>query len=175
MKRLCLLFVLLLSAGIHAFAQNTHTVTGKIKDEHGQGYPGAGITLKGTHTGTISDVNGDFMLDVPDGSNVFIIQAIGYQTVEVRETEQTISVRLQPKSKELEGTVVTALSMKREKRELGYNSTTIDNEDLTSGQNSSALSDLAGKVAGANITSTTGGPGGSTRIVLRGEKSIAKY
>ena len=59
MKRLCLLFVLLLSAGIQAFAQTstTHTVTGKITDEKGQGYPGAGITLKGTHTGTVSDVD----------------------------------------------------------------------------------------------------------------------
>ncbi len=174
MKRLCLLLVLLLSAGIHAIAQNTHTVTGKIKDEKGQGYPGAGITLKGTHTGTISDMNGDFMLDVPDGSNTFVIQAVGYQTIEVRETEQTISVRLQPKSKELEGTVVTALAMKREKREIGYNATTLDNEELTAGNNTSALSDLAGKVAGANITSTTGGPGGSTRVILRGEKSILK-
>ena len=174
MKRLCLLFVLLLSAGIQAFAQNTHTVTGKITDEKRQGYPGAGITLKGTHTGTVSDINGDFMLEVPDGSNVFIIQAVGYQTVEVREAEQIVNVQLQPKSKELEGTVVTALGRRGEKRELGYNATTLNAEDLTAGQNTSALSDLQGKVAGANITSSTGGPGGSTRVVLRGEKSILK-
>ncbi len=176
MKRLCLLFVLLLTAGIQAFAQTStnHTVTGKITDEKGQGYPGAGITLKGTHTGTVSDVNGDFMLDVPDGSNVFVIQAVGFQTVEVREKDQVVNVKLQTKSKELEGTVVTALGLSREKRELGYNATTLNAEELTAGQNSSALSDLQGKVAGANITSTTSGPGGSTRVILRGEKSILK-
>jgi len=174
MKRLCLLFVLLLSAGIQAFAQNTHTVTGKITDEKGQGYPGAGITLKGTHTGTVSDINGDFMLDVPDGNNTFIIQAVGYQTVEVKEKDQVVNVKLQSKAKELEGAVVTALGLQREKRELGYNTTTVNAEELTAGQGTSALSDLQGKVAGANITSSTGGPGGSTRIVLRGEKSILK-
>jgi len=174
MKRLCLLFVLLLSAGIQVFAQNTHTATGKVTDEKGQGYPGAGVTLKGTHTGTVTDVNGDFMLDVPDGDNIFVIQAVGYQTAEVREADQAVNVKLQVKSKELEGTVVTALAMNREKRELGYNTTTVNAEELTAGQNSSALTDLQGKVAGADITSSTGGPGGSTRIVLRGEKSILK-
>jgi TonB-linked SusC/RagA family outer membrane protein len=174
MKRLCLLFVLLLLTGIQAFAQTTHTVTGKVTDEKSQGYPGAGVTLKGTHTGTVTDVNGDFMLDVPDGSNIFVIQAIGYNTVEVKETDQTVNVKLQPKSKELEGPVVTALAIRREKRSLGYSTTTLDNEELTSGGNTSALSGLQGKVAGANITSSTGGPGGSTRVILRGEKSILK-
>jgi TonB-linked SusC/RagA family outer membrane protein len=174
MKRLCLLFVLLLTAGIQAFAQNTHTVTGKVLDEKGRGYPGAGITLRGTQIGTVTDVNGDFMLDVPDGANVFLIQAVGYNTVQVRETDQSISVKLQPKAKELEGAVVTALAIKREKRQLGYSTTTINNEDLTVGNNTSAMSGLAGKVAGANVTSSTGGAGGSTRVILRGEKSIIK-
>ena len=174
MKRVCLLFVLLLTFGIQAFAQTTHTLTGKITDEKGIGYPGAGVSVKGTQLGTVTDINGDFMLDVPDGSNIIVIQAVGYNTREVRETGQSMNIKLQPKAQQLEGAVVTALAIKREKRELGYSSTTLNNEDLTAGNNTSALSGLAGKVAGANITSSTGGPGGSTRIVLRGEKSILK-
>jgi TonB-linked SusC/RagA family outer membrane protein len=174
MKRLCLLFVLLLTVGIHAIAQNTHTATGKVLDENGKGYPGAGVTLKGTQLGTVTDANGDFMLDVPDGNNTFIIQAIGYNTIQVKETDQTISVKLQRKSKELEGTIVIAQTVRKEQRELGYNATTLNEEELTAGNNSSALSGLAGKVAGANITSSTGGPGGATRVILRGEKSILK-
>ncbi len=172
MKRFLLLFVLLITVGVTAFAQTTHTVTGKILDENGNGFPGAGITVKGMQIGTVSDVNGDFMLDVPDGSGDFIVQALGYNTRQVSETDGTITVKLQPISKELEGTVITAQTIKREKRELGYNSTTVNYEDLTAGNNTSALSGLQGKVAGANITSSTGGPGGSTRIVLRGENSI---
>jgi len=159
---------------MQAFAQTTHTLTGKITDEKGIGYPGAGISVKGTKLGTVTDINGDFMLDVPDGSNTIVIQAVGYTTREIKENGQSMNVKLQPMSQQLEGTVVTALAIKREKRELGYTSTTVNAEELTAGNGSSALSDLAGKVAGANITSTTGGPGGSTRIVLRGEKSILK-
>ncbi len=173
MNKVCLLFVLLLLVGIQAFAQ-THTATGKVVDENGVGYPGAGVTLKGTQLGVVTDANGDFMLEVPDGSNIFMIQAVGYNTREVRETDQTMIIKLVPKAKELEGTVVTALALRREKRELGYNTTTVNGEELTAGQNVSALSALQGKVAGADITSSTGGPGGSTRIVLRGEKSILK-
>jgi len=175
MKRVCLLFVLLLTFGTYAFAQATHTLTGKITDEKGLGYPGAGVSLKGTQIGTVTDINGDFMLDVPDGANnIIVIQAVGYGTREIKESGQSLNVKLQPMSRELEGTVVTALAVKREKRELGYSTTTVNAEELTAGEGTSALSDLAGKVAGANITSTTGGPGGSTRIVLRGEKSITK-
>jgi len=173
MKRPLLLLVLLLTVGFQALAQK-HTVTGKVLDETGQGYPGAGIMVKGTQLGTVSDVNGDFMLDVPDGKNFLLIQALGYNQMTINDSgQQTIIVRLKRSAKELEGAVVTALGVKREKRELGYNSTTLNNDELTAGQSSSAISGLEGKVAGANVTSTTGGPGGSTRIVLRGEKSIS--
>ena len=172
MKKISL-FSLMLVAGVHAMAQ-THTVTGKVVDEKGQGYPGAGVTVKGSQVGTVTDVNGDFMLQVPDGNNSLIIQAVGYQNYTAKDDGKVITARLQPTAKQLEGTVVTALAMKREKRELGYNATTVTSEDLTAANNTSSLSSLQGKVAGANITSSTGGPGGSTRIVLRGESSILK-
>ena len=173
MKRILLLFALLLVVGAKVFAQ-THVVTGKVTDENGQGYPGAGITIKGTQLGTVTDVNGDFSVDVPDANHQLVIQAVGYATQTVTETGAPVMVKLQPTAKQLEGAVVTALGVKREKRELGYSTTTVDAEDLTAGQNTSAISGLSGKVAGANISSSTGGPGGDVRIVLRGEKSITK-
>ena len=173
MKRVLLLFVLLLTVGFQAFAQ-THQVVGKVLDETGQGFPGAGVSVKGTAIGTVTDVNGSFTLDVPDGTKSLNIQAVGYTTQDVNITGESMLIRLKTSSRELEGTVVTALGIKREKRDLGYSSTTVTGDDLTAGQNTSALSGLQGKVAGANITSSTGGPGGSTRVVLRGEKSILK-
>jgi len=166
--------VLLLTIGLQAIAQETRTVTGKILDENGRGYPGAAIIIKGTTQGTVSDANGDFSLEVPEDRNVFIVQAVGYNTREIKETDGTIRVTLQVAPRQLEGAVVTAMAVKREKRELGYNTTTLSNADLTSGNSVSALNGLTGKVAGANITNSTGGPGGSTRVVLRGEKSILK-
>ena len=174
MKRTLLLFVLLISVSLNGFAQK-HNIAGKVLDETGVGYPGASVSVKGTVVGTVTDLNGDFNLDVPDGKNKLLFQALGYNPVTVSDTGQTeIIIHLVRSSHTLEGAVVTALGIKREKRELGYSSTTLSNDELTSGQGSSALSDLAGKVAGANITSSTGGPGGSTRVVLRGEKSILK-
>jgi len=174
MRRVFLLLAISFTAGMSAFGQ-THNITGKILDENNQGFPGAAILVKGTAVGSVTDANGDFNIDVPDGKQTLTIQALGYQNVSVRDTgQQSFVVHLKLASKELEAAVVTALGIKREKRELGYSSTTINNEDLTSGGGSSALDDLQGKVAGANITSNTGGPGGSTRVVLRGEKSILK-
>ncbi|NDC42935.1 MAG: SusC/RagA family TonB-linked outer membrane protein, partial [Chitinophagia bacterium] len=174
MKGTLLLFLFAVVLGTGVFAQ-THTITGKVLDEAGQGFPGAVISVKGTGTGTASDVNGDFSLDVPDGINKLVIQALGFNNYYVTDSGQgTFVIKLQRKTQVLEGAVVTALGLRREKREVGYNSTTIGSNELTAGNNTSALSALQGKVAGANITSSTGGPGGSTRIVLRGEKSILK-
>jgi len=173
MKRILLLFALLLTVGARGFAQ-THVVTGKILDENGLGYPGAGITVKGTQLGTVTDVNGDFSLDIPDANHVLVIHAIGYAEQTITESGAPLTIRLAPTARQLEGAVVTALGVKREARSLGYSTTTLSSEDLTAGEGTSALSDLAGKVAGANVSSTTGGPGGDTRVVLRGEKSILK-
>jgi TonB-linked SusC/RagA family outer membrane protein len=172
MKRVLLLFVLLLVVAFPVLAQTTHVVTGKILDEIGRGYAGAAITVKGMQIGTVSDVNGDFSLEVPDGNSDFIIQAAGYTTVTMTETDGTLTVKLRAVSKMLEGNIVTAQTLLKDKRELGYTSAKLDNEDLTEGGNTSVISGLAGKVAGANITSSTGGPGGSSRIVLRGENSL---
>jgi TonB-linked SusC/RagA family outer membrane protein len=173
MKRVLLLFFVFWVTAVHCAAQTTN-ITGKVLDDHGQGYPGAGVNVKGTAVGTVTDLDGNFMLEVPQSASTLVIQAVGYNPQEVKISGQTVTVHLQVMAKQLEGAVVTALAVKREKRELGYNATTIDNQDLTSGNNTSALSALEGKVAGANITSSTGGTGGSTRIVLRGEKSLTR-
>lgn len=169
MRKIWLLLVSLLFS--YSLWAQTHTIKGKVVDEIGNGFPGAGVTIKGTSAGTVTDLEGNFQLDVPDNKNTLVIQAVGYASQEVAAAEG-MTIRLKVAAKELQGAVVTALGIKREKRELGYASTTLNNEELTNANNSSALSSLEGKVAGANITSTTGGPGGSTRVVLRGEKSF---
>lgn len=173
MKRVLLVFFLLFFLSVAAMAQSTHKVTGKVLDENGLGFPGAGVNVKGTNVGTVTDVNGVFSLNVPDNSgNIIVIRAIGYVTQEVDASAGAISVRLASSSNQLQGAVVTALAVKREKRELAYATTTLTNKDITVANNVSPLSALEGKVAGANVTSTTGGLGGSVSVVLRGDKSI---
>jgi TonB-linked SusC/RagA family outer membrane protein len=181
MKRVCFLFVLLLTISLNVFAQEeskeapqTHTVSGKVLDEYGKGMPGVTVSVKGARETAVTDVNGDFMFEAPDGANLIIIQAIGYSSQYIDDEGQSITITMVPMSKQLDGNITTAMGLKREKREVGYASTMVGYEDLNVGSNTSLLSGLQGKVAGANITSATNGPGGSTRVVLRGEKSFLK-
>lgn len=172
MKRILLLLVVLLAVGVEAALAQARRVSGKVLDEKNVGLPGAGILVKGTQTGTVTDIDGNFQLDVPQGSNTLVIQSVGYVTQEVAVGSGAITVRMQPASRELTGTVVTALAVRREKRDIGYSATTLTSDDLNSANQVNPLSAIQGKTAGVNITSTTGGPGSSTRVVLRGEKSV---
>ena len=170
MKRVLLQLVLLFTVCINAFAQ-THTVTGKVVDQHGEGLPGTDISVWGANIGTVSDANGDWLLEVPDGKMVFYVQALGYNARTVEDSSQFILIQMLMASKEQEGSIATSLWIERERREVGYNAQTVDNESLNDGGNVSAIAGLAGKITGANI-STNGGYGGSTNIVLRGDKSF---
>ncbi len=166
-----LFFSLLLFSQVPALAQSRE-VKGKVLDENGQGLPGAGITIQGTKSGTVSDVDGNFTLQLPEGRTTLLVQSIGYTTKTVTVTADNITIRMSPSAQELQGAVVTALGVRREKREIGYSATTLNSDELNNGNNVSAISAIQGKTAGVNITSSTGGPGGSSRIVIRGEKSF---
>lgn len=170
MNKQVLLFLLFLVCSSVAIGQ-ARQVAGTVLDETGLGLPGAGVVVKGTTVGTVTDIDGRFQLDVPEGATTLTIQSIGYaaQDAPIRDS---MTVRLAPSSQELEGTVVTALALRREKRSLGYGTTSIGGDELNQANSFSPLSAIQGKTAGVNITSTTGGPGGSTRIVMRGEKSL---
>jgi len=170
MKRLLMTCFLLLAVCLgSAMAQNI--IRGRILDEKGQGLPGAAVSIKSSpNIGVVTDLDGNFEIAAP-ASSTLVVQNIGYTSVDILPGAAT-TIRLQAAAKELSGTVVTALAIRREKRDIGYAATTISSEDLNNGNNVSALSAIQGKTAGVNITSNTGGPGGSTRVVLRGEKSI---
>ena len=172
MKRI-LMFLVILSAMSSEISAQARRITGRVLDETGEGFPGAGISVQGTTTGTVTDVDGSFELDLPEGNNTITVQAVGYATQTLTVTGNTVTVNLTTNARELQGAVVTALAIRREKRELGYSATTLSTEELNSANQVSPLSAIQGKTAGVNITSTTGGPGGSTRVVLRGEKSIS--
>jgi TonB-linked SusC/RagA family outer membrane protein len=182
MKRICLLFVVLMMMGITAMAQDddkaegetttTHTITGKVLDEHGKAYKGASVCLRGTQIGTVTDENGDFSLEVPDEKNTIVVSAFGYSTTTSIDEGAPILIKLEAISNLLEGNLVAPFDFTKSKRQVGYNSTTVDYEELMRGNNTSVITSLQGKVAGANITSSTSGPGSSSRMVMRGEKSF---
>lgn len=177
MKKICQSFVLLATLGYQASAQEnqTHTVSGKVVDEHGKGLKGITVTVKGGTESAVTDLNGDFMFEAPDGANTVVVSGIGYATQYIEDEGQSLIITLMTLNKQLEGNITTALfNGKQDKRELGYTATALGVEDFNQGGNTSIISALQGKIPGANITSSTNGPGGSTRIVLRGEKSFMK-
>ena len=174
MKRLLLSLFIFMFFSICATAQQrtiTGTVTGR---EDGLPIPGATIRLKGAQGGTQANGDGKYSILVPPEATALDFSSIGYtsQTVTIG-TNNVINASLVSDAKTLGEVVVTAQAIRREKRTLGYSAPTISNEELTQGQNASAINSLSGRVAGVNVTSTSNTPGSSSRIVLRGGSSIS--
>ncbi|RAJ03924.1 TonB-linked SusC/RagA family outer membrane protein [Chitinophaga skermanii] len=171
-KRLIVLFLFLVALAGQAMAQS-RAVKGKVTAaEDGSPIIGATVIVKGTNIGTVTNVEGVYTINVPEGNDVLVVKFVGMKDQDVKINGATVDVTLHQDVRTLNETVVTANAIKREKRSLGYSAPTVKSDELTKGQNASALNGLAGKVAGVNITSTANAPGSSSRIVLRGGSSI---
>lgn len=154
--------------------QESRTVSGTITDEQGNSIPGANILVKGTSIGTISDMNGNFELQVPAGKNILQISFIGYKEKEITiGNNRKFNVQLSVESEQLNEVVVTALGIKREKKALGYAMQEVNTDNLTENKSISLSNMLQGKIAGVQIAQSGSGMGGSTRIILRGLNSLS--
>ncbi|MGV3640382.1 MAG: carboxypeptidase-like regulatory domain-containing protein, partial [Adhaeribacter sp.] len=174
MKRILLLSLFLLSVLLpEAYAQN-RTITGKVTDaSNNQSLPGVTVLVKGTQVGTATDFDGNYTINVPAQATTLVFSFIGYQTTErVIGNATTLNVGLPLDAKQLNEVVVTALGREQEKKTLGYATQSVQAEALTQGRDRSVLNSLQGKVAGVNIQNQGGGPGSSTRVVIRGNKSF---
>jgi TonB-linked SusC/RagA family outer membrane protein len=150
----------------------SYTVTGVVNDAMGP-IAGATVTTK-DGKGTITSLDGDFTLaDMKDG-DVLTISFVGYkrQEVTLRGGQRRIVVTLHEEATELTQVVVTAMGIKREAKALSYNVQQVNGDELTAVKSTNLMNSLAGKVAGVNITSSSSGLGGATRVVMRGTKSI---
>ncbi len=172
-KGLTALFLLLISLSGQVLAQS-RTIKGKVTAaEDGTPIIGATILAKGTNVGTVTNADGVYSLNVPDGVTALVVKFIGMKDVEAKINGTQVDVVLSQDVRTLTETVVTANAIRRDKRSLGYAAPTVKSDELTKGQSTSALNGLAGKVAGVNISSTASAPGSSSRIVLRGGSSIS--
>lgn len=151
-------------------AQNV-TVSGKVSDVSGNLLPGVNIQVKGTKKGTATDFDGKYQITAEKGA-VLVFSFIGYKTKEISINEPFLNVSLDEDAKQLEEVVVTAFGIKRETRELGYSVTQIKSEDLNNTGQSSAISALQGRIAGVQISQTSGSSGGGVDILIRGVSSI---
>lgn len=153
------------------------TVSGTVIDHNGQPIPGASVFVQGTTTGTTTDIDGRFMLLVPGnllgGSLEF--NSLGYEIVRrVIGSNKNFTVTLNEEAVSLEGTVVTALGIRRDQKALSYNVQEVNAELLTSVKDANFINSLAGKVAGVAINTSSSGVGGASKVVLRGNKSISQ-
>lgn len=169
--KLSVVVAIILSHGGSVFAQGRN-ITGTVTDDQGGALPGATVVVKGTTTGTSSDVGGKYALTVaPDAT--LLVTYIGFLAQEVRvEGKSELNVRLTPDSRQLNEVVVTALNIKREQKSLGYATQTINGDALLEARPNNFAQALSGKVAGLNLISPGSGPVNSTRISLRGDNSL---
>ena len=171
MKRFLTLLIMLMLGGALAFAQN-RVVTGKVIDDKGDPVVGASIIIKGTSRGIPANAAGEFSISAKP-SDVLVITATNFGKSELRVGNQNnVSITLKPAANVMEEVVVTALGQTSKKAKVGYSTTTFNSEAINRTANVNAYDALAGKVPGAEI-SNTGGPGSSTKIILRGYGVIA--
>ncbi|MCG2615455.1 SusC/RagA family TonB-linked outer membrane protein [Terrimonas sp. NA20] len=147
-------------------------VRGRVLNEAGEPVSGVSVTVKGTSKGTSTNEQGEFEIAGLDEKAVLVFSSVSLETIEVAVNgRQSIAVTLKKSIVELQQTVVTALGIKRDKRNLTYSTQEIKGAELTRTKEPSVLNALAGKVSGVQITSSSGAPGASTRIVVRGATS----
>lgn len=155
-----------------SFQQSDIKLSGTVKDMMGEPLIGVSILVKGTTNGTVTDLDGKFSLQVAKGA-VIEISYIGYitQTMTVTGTAP-LSIVMKEDSKQLDEVVVTALGIKREAKALTYNVQEIKAAGITKVKDANFVNSLSGKIAGVTINQSSSGVGGSSRVVMRGTKSL---
>lgn len=172
-KFLCLLF---LNAGLLILSNSLYAqdilVKGRVTGDDNEPIVGATITVKGTNRSVVSDASGAFSIRAAKGS-VLTFTYVGSQRKEVAVNSNIMNVKLNTDAKAMENVVVTtALGIQKSKRSLGYSTQEVKGQEIAQTQRSNFLNALEGRVAGATVNTTSGAPGSSTQIVLRGINSI---
>jgi TonB-linked SusC/RagA family outer membrane protein len=188
MKRQCGLLVALIIAcgapigianvnsynGFTAVAQNNEKVTGIVKDAKGEPLIGATIQVKGTNRGAATDADGKFSVKASQGSTL-VVSYIGSKTKEITVNGDNLNIVLnEGGSTNLDEVVVTALGIKKDRKSLGYAVDDLKADELMKNKNTNAINSLSGKIAGVNITQSSGAAGSGAQIILRGGTSLSE-
>lgn len=149
-------------------------VRGTVVDQTGESVIGASIQVKGTTQGTITDIDGKFSLGVPDKKSVIVVSFIGYATKELQvDTSKPMSIVLEEDTKVLDEVVVVGYQEVR-KKDLTGSVAKADMNELLNTPVGSFDQTLGGRIAGVNVSSSEGTPGGTMNIVIRGNNSLTQ-
>jgi len=172
MKKLSL--VLTLVFFVMGFAMAQRTIEGTVNDESGTPLIGASILVKGTSRGTVTDIDGNYTLEVPEDAQTLVVSYTGYATKEIEiGASNVINVSLESSAEELTEVVVTGLGIERERKALGYGVTTLDAAETIAGRQETDVARLLrGRAPGVDITQTSGMVGSGTNVIIRGYSSI---
>ncbi len=172
MKRIALLLAIF-AIGLQSLWAQTREITGTVTSaEDGSTIPGVSVSVKGTTLGTITNLDGQYTLKVPQDANTLVFSFVGMQTQEATIQGTKVDVELESDVVGINEVVVTAMGIKREKKALGYSVSEFSGDDFGNVGNDDATKALQGKVAGVQISGSSGAPGAATRVIVRGLSSI---
>ncbi len=169
MKRFSLLLLMVFCAVVTSYAQKD--ISGTVTGPDGLPLIGASVLVKGTSVGTVTDFDGRYRLSVPEGQNMVVISYTGYETNEIEIGSSNIYNAVLAEGVTLEAAVVTSLGIKRDAKSLGYGYTEVGGDVITETSNNRTFDALAGRVPGLSVSSS-GQPGGSSDITIRGYGSV---
>lgn len=172
MKKFTFILLCLVIGISTVVAQNTKVAGSVISADDGLPVIGASIVVKGTMVGTVTDYDGNFTLEVPSNGKVLIVSYVGMLTQEV-PVSPNVRVVLKSDTQNLDEVVVTAMGISKEKKALGYAVQDVKGEKLTQAANSNLAGALQGKVSGLDIKPSSGMPGASSQITIRGARSFS--
>ncbi len=149
-------------------------VKGRVLDDQGNGFPGVNILVKGTSNGTVTNTDGNYVISATDENSVLVFSFVGYLSQEIPIAGRSvINVDLKVDQSDLDEIVVTALGIEKSSKSLGYATSKVKSDELTINRTPNLMNALQGKVAGVNISSLGTGPGGTSKIRIRGQSSIS--
>ena len=147
-------------------------VNGTITDADGSPLAGVSIGVKGTNKGTVTNARGEFTIEANKG-DILVITYVGYTSQEFTVGDaRSINLSLSPLNQQMTEVVVTALGIRRESKRLGYSVTKVGGEEFTKSREINVGNALVGKVAGVNSSGPLTGPGGSSKVIIRGINSL---
>lgn len=171
MKKLLLVFGLVCASIGATWAQRT--VSGTVSDPDGEVLIGASILVEGTSTGTVTDVDGAFSINVSAEAKTLVVSYTGFSTQNIALGASNVyDITLEPSALDLSEVVVTAIGLEANRARLGYSVQNVDSEEIANSQEVNLVDGLNSKVAGVTVTSSSGSPGASSNIRIRGATSV---
>ena len=152
---------------------NARTISGVVTDQTGETVISASVIVKGTTIGTVTDFDGNYVIDVPDDAQVLVFSYIGLLTQEVEITGNVINVVLRENAEVLDEVVVTGYGTTK-KRDLVTSVASVSADQLKDVPVTTAAEALQGKLAGVSVTTTEGSPDADVKIRVRGGTSLTQ-